>query len=500
MNNQLSLEFGKPFLRIPLQTSPTIKCADALEFDWSELLPPEECSFVFGNPPFVGAKYQSPFQRTQVRRVAGLGGSGGTLDYVAAWFILAGKYIKEGTARIGFVATNSITQGEQVAQLWPLLLHHQELEIAFAHRAFAWGSDAPGTASVHVVIVGLDKQELALSTKRLYSYASANKDPEESKHKFLSPYLFGVESEMRTALVVEKQSTPINGLRRLVIGSKPIDGGNFILNLNARRELLDSEPEAARFVRPFVGANEFLNDDRRWIISLHDATPDQMKSMPQILKKIAAVRKFRMESNSMPTRKLADTPTVYHVNVIPENSFLVIPKVGTERREYVPIGWLDPPAIPSDLLFVLDNASYAEFALLTSAMHMAWLRTIGGRLGSALRYSIGLVYNTFPTPPRFPDCMRRRSFERAVASVLTVRNEFSRSSLAALYNPDLMPLKLRRAHQALDKEVEKLYRRSGFESDHDRFEHLFSLYQEMKTPVLAATRRRKRRSKAKPAE
>ena len=504
MNNQLSLEFGKPFLRIPLQTSPTIRCADALEFDWSELLPPEECSFVFGNPPFVGAKYQSSFQRAQVRRVAGLGGSrgggGGTLDYVAAWFILAGQYIRKGNARIGFVATNSITQGEQVAQLWPLLLHHCELEIAFAHRAFAWGSDAPGAASVYVVIVGLDKQELADPVKHLYSYTDVNQDPGETKHRFLSPYLFGSESNQQAALVVKTQSAPINGLRRLVIGSKPIDGGNFILDSNARRELLNSEPEATKFVRPFVGANEFLQDNTRWIIALHDATPDQMKRLPQTMAKVAEVRKFRMESNSAPTRKLAETPTMYHVNVIPENSFLVIPKVGTERREYVPIGWLKSPAIPSDLLFVLDDASYAEFALLTSAMHMAWLRIIGGRLGRALRYSIGLVYNTFPTPPRFPDCMRRSSFKQATASVLTIRDEFPRSNLAALYDPDHMPLKLRRAHQALDREVDKLYRRSGFESDRDRFEHLFALYQEMKAPVLTATRKKKRKSKAKAAQ
>ena len=387
-----------------------------------------------------------------------------------------------------------------MAQLWPILLHHCELEIAFAHRAFAWGSDAPGAASVYVVIVGLDKQELARPVKRLYSYTVVSQDPGETKHRFLSPYLFGLESDQQTALVVKKQSAPINGLRRLVIGSKPIDGGNFILDSDARRELLNSEPEAERFVRPFVGADEFLQNKTRWIIALHDATPDQMRRMPRTMEKIASVRKFRMESNSAPTRKLADTPTMYHVNVVPQNSFLVIPKVGTERREYVPIGWLESPTIPSDLLFVLDDASCAEFALLTSAMHMAWLRIVGGRLGRALRYSIGLVYNTFPTPPKFPNCMRRRNIERAATSVLTVRKEFSQSNLSTLYDPSLMPRKLRIAHQALDREVDKAYRRSGFESDRDRFEHLFALYQEMQTPVLTATRRRTRKPRAKPAE
>ena len=240
MNNRLSLEFGQSYARIPLEKSPHIVHGDALETDWSELLPPGKCSFVLGNPPFVGAKYQTSEQRAQVRGVAALGKNGGTLDYVAAWFIKAGKYVQGGEARVGFVATNSITQGKQVAQLWPVLFGRCKLEIAFAHRTFAWGSDARGKAHVHVVILGLDRREAARAEKRLFSYPDINGDPEESRHTELSPYLFdagGLSDPHRT---VREESQPINGMGRLIIGSKPIDGGNYIFDAAERAELLEA--------------------------------------------------------------------------------------------------------------------------------------------------------------------------------------------------------------------------------------------------------------------
>ena len=214
MNNRLSLEFGQTFVRIPLEKSPHVVHGDALERDWSGLLPPGDCSFVFGNPPFVGAKYQTPEQREQVREIAALGKSGGTLDYVTAWFIKAGEYVNGGDTRLGFVATNSITAGEQVAQLWPVLFGRCKLEIAFAHRTFAWGSDARGKAHVHVVILGFDRREGARSEKRLFSYPDINGEPEESRHAALSPYLFDAGGLSDPHLVVREESTPINGMGR----------------------------------------------------------------------------------------------------------------------------------------------------------------------------------------------------------------------------------------------------------------------------------------------
>ena len=497
MNNQLSLEFGEAYSRIPLKVSPTIECADALEVDWSELLPPDECSYVFGNPPFVGAKFQSNVQRNQVRRIASLGKSGGTLDYVAAWFILAGAYVNDREIRTGFVATHSISQGEQAAQLWPLLFERYGLNIAFAHQTFAWGSDARGKAHVHVIIIGLDIQKFARPTKRLFNYHNVNGDPEESKHSSISPYLFGGDTVSNPFLTVNRENIPINGFRKLIIGSKPIDDGIYILDPCQRQELLESEPEAVEFVRPFIGAREFLQNKQRWIISLHDATPDQIDRMPRIKAMVTSVRKFRMKSKSGPTLKLAETPTLYHVNVIPRSAYLVIPQVSSERRQFVPIGWLEPPAIPSDKVRILEDASLLEFALLTSSMHMVWLRTIGCRLKSDYSYTINLIYNTFPTPPGYPDSLNHPTLERAAQSVLDARAEFPDTSLANLYDPDLMPPKLRQAHNALDREVDKLYRRSGFGSDRERFEHLLALYERMKAPFLQGARKDRRKSRVK---
>ena len=486
MNNRLSLEFGQTYARIPLETSPHIVHGDALEMEWSEFLPSEECSFVFGNPPFVGAKYQTPEQRAQVRRIAALGKSGGTLDYVTAWFIKAGEYVQEGAARIGFVATNSITQGEQVAQLWPILFDRCKLEIAFAHRTFAWGSDARGKAHVHVAILGLDQRDRAGAEKRLFGYPDIKGEPEESRHAVLSPYLFDAGGLSDPHLVVREESSPINRMGRLIIGSKPIDGGNYIFDAAERAAFLEAEPEAASYLRPYVGAREYLQGGDRYILALHDASPEALARLPSVRERIAAVRAYRQASKSAPTQKLAETPTLYHVNVIPDKPFLAIPETSSERREYAAIGWLTPPVIPSNAIRLMQNATLVDFGLLTSSMHMAWLRHVGGRLKSDCRYSIGLVYNTFPTPPGFTTGDANLSQLKAHAqSVLDARAEWPTSTLANLYDPELMPPNLRKAHQALDRAVDRLYRRTSFTSERDRIEHLFMLYEKMRIPLAA---------------
>ena len=498
MNNRLSLAFGRSYVRIPLEGSPHILNADALETDWTALLPPEECSYVFGNPPFGGAKFQSEEKRAQVRRIAALGKSGGTLDYVTAWFIKAGEYVQTGRARIGFVATNSITQGEQVAQLWPLLFARTKLAIAFAHRTFAWGSDARGKAHVHVVIIGFDGLKTVRVDKRLFSYPDINGEPEETGHTALSPYLFDASGLADPHLVVREESHPINGMAKLIIGSKPIDGGHYIFTAKERTAFLDMEPAAESFLRPYIGAREYLQGGARWILALHNAEPNALKRLPRVRERVAAVRRYREASKSKPTQKLAETPTLYHVNVLPTAPFLVIPKVSSERREYVPIGWLEPPTIPSDLVFVFQDATLADFALLTSAMHMAWLRHIGGRLESRYRYSIGLVYNTFPMPPKGVDLSK---LEPLAQAVLDARSSHPGATLADLYDPDLMPPDLRRAHQAIDRTMDRLYRRTGFASERERVEHLFMLYEKMRAPLEALMkakpkRRRPRRRSA----
>ena len=484
MNNRLSLEFGESYARIPLKKSPHILCADALEMDWASLIAPPACSYILGNPPFGGAKYQSDKQRAQVRRIARLGGSGGTLDYVTAWFLKAGDYLRQSSAKIGFVATNSITQGEQVAQLWPALFNRCGLEIGFAHRTFAWGSDARGMAHVHVVIIGLTRRDGEPPVKRLFSYSDIKGDPTESRHEALTPYLFDAGTVVNRHLVVEETSRPLCDVPKVVIGSKPIDQGHYIFSAEERAAFLRREPGAKRFMRPFIGADEFLYGLERWILYLDGAPPADIRAMPAVRERIAAVRQFRQNSKSSGTRNLAETPTRFHVTVVPDRPFLVIPEVSSERRDYVPIGWLKPPTIPSNLVRVLLGTDLWHFGILTSRIHMAWLRQIGGRLESRYRYSIGIVYNTFPWPEATD---RQRDRIRALAQiVLDTRARFPDSSLADLYDIDATPPELRKAHHALDAAVDKLYRSAAFAGDRDRAEHLFGLYEKLVAPLVAA--------------
>ena len=496
MNNKLSVEFGENYARFPLTKSPHIKQADALEIDWQDLIAPSDCSYVLGNPPFGGAKYQSDKQREQVRRIAQLGGSGGTLDYVTAWFIKAGDYLRQSLARVGFVATNSITQGEQVAQLWPVLLDRCGLEIIFAHRTFAWGSDARGVAHVHVVIIGLARSDQEPAEKRLFSYSDIKGDPTESRHAALTPYLFDAGTVVNRHLVVEETSRPLCDVPQLVIGSKPIDEGHYIFSREERDEFLGQEPGAAKYLHPYVGSVEFINGGRRWILYLADVPLHELRAMPRVRERIAAVRAFRLKSKSEGTRELAQTPTRFHVTVVPKRPFLVIPETSSEKRDYVPIGWLKPPTIPSNLVRVLLDADLWHFGILTSAMHMAWLRQIGGRLKCDYRYSVGIVYNTFPWPEVTDQ--QRGKIRSLAQSVLDARSSFPNSTFGDLYDIDLMPPQLRKAHRALDRAVEKLYRPAAFTGDRDRAEHLFGLYEKLVSPLAAAaetprTRRSKRR-------
>ena len=490
MNNRLSLEFGQTYTRIPLTTSPHILCADALETDWAALLPPRECSYVFGNPPFVGAKFQTGAQRLQVRRIADLGRSGGTLDYVTAWFIRAGEYLQRSATRVGFVATNSITQGEQAAQLWPILFDRCRLEIAFAHRTFAWGSDARGKAHVHVIIIGLDPREAARAEKRLFSYPDINGEPVESRHVALSPYLFDAGGLADPHLTVREESRPINGMEQLKTGVQMIDNGILTFSEEEKERFLTLEPGASQFFRRYIGGNEFINGFHRWILYLRGASSSDLRRLPMTARKVAEVRAYRTASRRTSTRKMADYPTLVGVDERLDADYLVIPNTSSERREYVPIGWLSNDVIANQKLRILPGATLQDFALLTSAMHMAWMRAITGRMKSDYMYSVGVIYNTFPTPPGDADLSR---LEPLAQAVLDARAAHPEATLADLYDPDLMPPDLRRAHQALDRAVDRLYRRTGFASERERVEHLFALYEKSRAPLEAGVRGRRRR-------
>jgi hypothetical protein len=493
-NVDLGRTFGKVFAHIPLTDSANIYHGDALEIDWNLVLPHDECFAVMGNPPFAGAKYQSQGQREQVRRIAALGKSGGTLDYVAAWFLRAGEYVEGSPTRIAFVATNSISQGEQVAQLWPILFGRYGLEIAFAHRTFAWGSDARGKAHVHVVIIGLTHQDHVPTEKRLFSYDKVNSEPDESQHPALTPYLFGAENVANRHLVVKEASKPINGARKVVIGSKPIDGGYLIFTEAERATLREKEPDSVSLLRPFVGAKDFINGGGRWIAALQGVSPDRIKEATELMNRLDRVSEYRrgvipakgkdskkLKPPGISARALARHPSAFHVTVIPSKPFLAIPEVSSERRQYIPLGWLEPPIIPSNLVRVLKDAELLEFGVLTSNMHMAWMRHIGGRLESRYRYSIGLVYNTFPWPAI--GAKARVEIETLAKTVLDARAEWPTSNLASLYDPRTMPGNLLKAHHALDQAVDRSYRRKPFDSDRDRVEYLFGRYEALVNPL-----------------
>ena len=493
MNNRLSLEFGQGYVRLPLRVSSRIAQADALEIDWADVLPPDHCSYVLGNPPFGGAKLQSELQREQVRRIAELGSTGGTLDYVAAWFLRAGEYARRGGARIGFVATSSITQGEQAGQLWPRLLCRYGLEIAFAHRTFAWGSDVRGKANVHVVIIGLEPATADRNDRRLFWYSNLQGEPVESRYASLSPYLVDGSGLPDPRMVVRETSQQLSGLPPMITGSQPIDDGNFIFNAEQRTGFLAKEPRSERFLRPYIGSREHLYGSGRWILALQGATPTAIQSMPEVVSRLRAVREYRQRSKRASTLAIAEDPAKYNVEVLPSAPFLVVPQVTSERRQYVPIGWAHPPSIPSSLVCVIENATVPLFGLLTSAMHMSWLTHVGGRLGSSYRYSIGLVYNTFPAPCGVEGLEDLGSLAQAV---LDARAEHGDATLVALYDPDTMPTKLRSAHRDLDRAVDRLYRKKPFGSDRERFVYLLALYGKHVAPIPAADPQvRRKRSK-----
>ncbi len=491
-NVRLSLEFGQNYARIPLRQSPHIVHGDALEMDWEKVLPAAQCSYVMGNPPFVGQSYQSPKQRAQMARViAADDGAPGSLDYVAAWFIKAGDYVSGGAARLAFVATNSITQGEQVAQLWPILFKRCRLEIAFAHRTFAWESEARGKAHVHVVVLGLVRRADEPKEKRLFSYDDIKADPVESRHAALSPYLFDASGLADRHLVVEEQIKPISSVPRVRMGSKLVDGGNYLFTQEQKAAFLAEEPEAAPLFRPLIGSLEYINGIERWILYPNGVDPERLRTMPLVAERIARVKQFRLGSVKQKTRELADFPTRFEVMTVPEKPFLVIPEVSSERRDYIPTGWLSPPTIPSNLVHTMPDADLFHFGMLTSCMHMAWLRQVGGRLKSDFRYSIGIVYNTFPWPDA--DEKAKDKIRALAQAVLGARAAHPGATLADLYDSDLMPVNLRKAHRDLDEAVDRLYRAAPFDSDRARVEHLFALYEKLAAPLIAASRAKRRR-------
>ena len=499
MNNELSLAFGQNFARIPLEKAANIVHGDALEIEWEEVLLAENCDYIFGNPPFIGQSYQSKAQRAQMARIIDApNGKAGSLDYVGAWFIKAGAYIKQGgtdPAHIAFVATNSITQGDNVSQLWPILFDRYHLEISFGHRTFEWGSDAKGKAHVHCVIIGLSHEVNAPEWKRLFSYDNIKGEPEESSHKWLSPYLFDASSLKDRHLVVKKLHSPSDKRDRLIRGVQPTDGGHYLFSTKEKLDFIRQEPLSREYFVPFIGGREYLNGKRRWLLRLDDVSPKRLKQMPKVQEQIRKVRDYRLSSKKAATRKSAEFPTTLEGKTIPKEDYLVFPEVTSERRDYLPLGWLSSPTIPSNKIRFIADTELWYLSLHISAIHMAWMRTVTGRMKSDYMYSIGVVYNTFPWPDI--DDKTKATLTKTGQTILDARAEWPEATLADLYDPDAMPANLRKAHQANDKAVDRLYRKKPFESERERVEHLFMLYEKLSAPLVAASKPKPRKRKAR---
>jgi len=486
MNVRLSEAFGQYFVRLPLTKSPTIVCGNALRLDWKQIVPPERCGYVLGNPPFVGKQFATEEQKADMELVCGKVKGGGVLDYVTGWYFRAAEYIRGTRIIVGFVSTNSVSQGEQVGILWSELFTRYHLKIHFAHRTFAWESEARGKAHVHVVIIGFGAVDTA--NKRIYDYEHGGEKVAVSVARNISPYL--VEG---SDMVVLSRSKPICAVPEIVFGNMPNDGGHLLLTEEEKTDLLKREPGAKKFIRVFLGAQEFINGEPRWCLWLKDASPEEIRAMPEVRRRVEEVRKHRAKSKRQTTKELANMPTLFGEIRQPESRYLLVPSVSSENRKYIPIGFMPQTVIGSNLVLFVPHARRYHFGVLSSAMHMAWVRQVCGRLKSDYRYSNKLVYNNYPWPES-PSEKQLASVETAAQGALDVRKEYLKkgATLADLYDPLAMPPGLAKAHAELDRAVDRCYRSQPFTSDRQRVEFLFALYERITTPLLP-TRRKKRR-------
>jgi hypothetical protein len=489
MNLKLSEEFGQYFIRLPLKKSAKIVNANALRIDWADVIKPEDCSYILGNPPFVGAMMMGESQREDMANVFRDLKGYGVLDYVACWYWIAANFIRSTKIEVGFVSTNSISQGEQVALLWQPLIQRHGIKINFAHQTFQWQSEARGKAAVHCVIIGFSRTDR--KTKYLFEYADIRGEPHQLPASQINAYLLNGNS-----IFINNRSTPISLVPEMRFGSMPRDGGHLILTAEEREIALRNSPEIAPFVFPYTGAQEFLNGKLRYCLWLVGAPPSILASSDFIRDRLQRVAEFRKSSKASSTQKFAKTPGLFCQIAQPTTAYILVPRVSSERRDYVPIGFLSPNTIGNDQVLLIPGASVYHFGILSSSIHNAWMRTVCGRLESRYRYSKDIVYNNYPWPEN-PTDKQRANVEAKAQAVLDARAKYPDSSLADLYDPLTMPPELVKAHEQLDKAVEQCYRSKPFESDRERVEYLFQLYEQLTAPLTAQADKPKRTRKKK---
>ena len=463
---------------LPIKSYSNIVEGNALRLNWEEIVPKEKLSYIIGNPPFVGHSIQNEQQKKEIRSIY-VDENGkeynlaGKIDYVAGWYFKAASLISNTNIKVAFVSTNSICQGEQVVGVWQPLYKRFGVNIDFAYQTFKWGSEAKDKAAVHCVIVGFstnhnnEKKQLFSSTDKLDLVDNIN------------PYLLSGKT-----IFVESVKTPICPVSPMYFGSKPTDGGYFFLTPEEKQVIVRKEPQSEKYIRKVLGAQEYINNVERYCLWLVGITPSELKSSPMIYERVKKVREFRLASKAESTRKFADRPTEFKQNAQPNKPYLIVPRVSSENRRYVPIGYIDPEVIATDATQIIPNATLYEFGVITSNVHMAWMRTVAGRLKSDYRYSSTIVYNTFPWPKITEE--QKEYISKTAQGILDARALESESSLADLYNDVIMPVELRKAHQANDIAVMKAYGmikkvngKDKLMSETETISKLFEMYEEL---------------------
>ncbi len=455
----MSLDF------LPLKSYANIAEGNALRMDWAAVVPKEKLNYIMGNPPFVGARMMSAVQKDDLNDVFPGWKNAGNLDYVSCWYKKAADLMDGAAIRAALVSTNSVSQGESVANLWKPLFA-MGVHIDFACRTFRWDSEAKSKAHVHCVIIGFSTAPNA-APKLLFT----GDRPQTVQN--INGYLLDADN-----VFVEIRSKPLCDVPEIGIGNKPIDGGFYLFTEEEKNEFLKKEPAAEKWFKQWYGSQEFINRCPRWCLWLGDCPPDELRKMPECIKRIQAVHDFRLASKSAGTVKLADTPTRFHVTNMPKSTYVVVPEVSSERRRYVPMGFMTPDILCSNLVKIIPDATLYHLGVLTSNVHMAWMRAVCGRLKSDYRYSANLVYNNFPWPS--PTEPQKAAIEKTAQAILDARALYPDASLADLYDELTMPPELRKAHQANDRAVMSAY---GFDikttTETSCVAELMKIYQKM---------------------
>ena len=451
---------------LPLKTYTNIHEGNALRMDWNDVVPASELNYIMGNPPFVGASMMTAEQKNEAVAVFGKGKRINSIDYVGAWYHKAAEMIQGTGVKVAFVSTNSITQGEQVAPLWDKLLNDYKVKIIFAYPTFKWTSEAKDKAGVHCVIIGFS--QLNNGKKVIY-----HPDGRLETASNINPYLVDGPD-----VLVTSQGSPLCDVPRMTAGNKPADGGNLILSQEERDAIINDDPSAEGLIRRFIGSKDFINNDvKRYCLWLKNAPPSSYRGNKEIMRRLDAVREMRRQSSAAPTRALAQMPYVFFSTPQTDENYLAIPEVSSERRYYIPIGFLDKSIIASNKLLIIPGASLYHFGVLMSLVHMSWTRAVCGRLESRYQYSGSVVYNTFSWPS--PTDEQKKKIIITAQTILDARALYPNSSLADLYDELTMPPELRKAHRANDAAVLEAY---GFPKDateSDIVARLFNLYQEL---------------------